>query len=59
VASGSATWLPFEPFATIQANPSVHGGKKSAEAIFVQRRRDRMLSAVEIHEAIVGGMRVA
>lgn len=54
-----ATWLPFEPFATIKANPSKSGGKKSAEAIYVQRRRDRLLSAVEIHEAIVGGMRDA
>lgn len=30
-----ATWLPFEPFRTIQANPSKHGGKESAEVIWI------------------------
>jgi hypothetical protein len=54
-----ATWLPFEPFAKIAANRSVNGGKFSDEAIWIQRRRDRLLSDVEIHEAIVGGIRDA
>jgi hypothetical protein len=34
-----ATWLPFERFMSIKANPSKHGGKMSDEAIFVQRSK--------------------
>jgi hypothetical protein len=33
-----AEWLPFEPFIEIKANEGKHGGKKSREAIYVQRR---------------------
>lgn len=29
-----ATWLPFQPFITIQANPSKNGGKRSHEALW-------------------------
>lgn len=40
--NAGATWLPFEPFATIQANSSASkGGKKtSEEVIFVRRTGD-------------------
>ncbi len=30
-----ATWLPFEPFRSIKANESAHGGKNSAEALWL------------------------
>lgn len=32
-----ATWLPFQPHAVAQANPSKHGGKRSREVVYVQR----------------------
>lgn len=49
-----ATWLPFEPFGTIKANPSKRGKGYSQEAIFVKRRPDS-----QIRDAVVGEMRSA
>lgn len=34
--NAGASWLPFAPFLDIKANPSKHGGKSSAEVIWIQ-----------------------
>lgn len=35
--NAGAKWLPFKPFATIQASPAKHGGKRSAEVLYTTR----------------------